>query len=968
VLLTAFAHNAAASDDGGHPAPPTGAIALKPIVHFKSAAPDSRPKPPSGARIPERYLDYDHTPETSSARFNDDGPAKLKHFARMAEVSLIPAAGDDRGTAAGAANSPDAAATCDTNAFANASSSTIGELVRTSDLNCLNTLFGVTGSTASAVFSESKMIAVANYAKSYAASYPGDDSTGVQQFALFLRTGYYVQFYNPSAIPTYSSNVTSGVDAYVDAFVANSHFYDVNDNHGIVLNEVLILTESSKQQARYVGAYINLLNQYNSGYNAYYNMIAAIDQVFVAIYNGAWIPAWVSLVDADTSIVGAVGNFVARTGFNANTSNEWLTRDAAGELAHFLDGSTYASNVVGAARPLVRSVIQTYNFTNNGVSIFIAAVSGQAYYDGANCSYYGTCSTKSQVLAAVQGQSYQCPNDAIKIVAQNMTAQQFSDTCATLHSEVAYIHGIFKDPGPVAGDNTAGLEIDVFNSSTDYATYGSYLYGISTNNGGISIEGDPSQVGNIAHFYCYHAEWITTDWEIWNLWHEFTHYMDSKYNQKGGFGDEPTMNANLPYSEVWWIEGIAEYVSYSYRNLVNSGAVTVAAKHAYSLPRLFNNTYDMASYQEAAYPGGYLAVYFMINNHRADIDTMLGIFRAGGYSTTYHTFLDGIRNSYTADFEAFETCFTNNNGTGGCAASTMPAASLSASSLTFASTNVGSTSGAQTVTLSNTGSAALSISSIAISGDYAQTNNCGTSLANGSSCGISVTFKPTASGTRTGTLTVSSNASNGAQTASLTGTGATSGGGGTSFSGTIAAQGGSAFTPNFTSGAGTVTATLTVPAGTSWRFVANDATANQAITEKNGAGPMTLTFTAVAGHSYNFYVQATTGSGAWSIAVSYPSNSSGNINYSGTIASQGASTFTSNFTSGAGTVSATLNVPAGTSWRFVADDATANQAITEKNGTGPLTLTFTAVAGHSYNFYVQASTGSGAWSITGSHP
>jgi hypothetical protein len=33
-----------------------------------------------------------------------------------------------------------------------------------------------------------------------------------------------------------------------------------------------------------------------------------------------------------------------------------------------------------------------------------------------------------------------------------------------------------------------------------------------------------------------------------------------------------------------------------------------------------------------------------------------------------------------------------------------------------------------------------------------------------------------------------------------------------------------------------------------------------------------------------------------------------------------------------------------------------------------LTVTFTAVAGNSYNFFVQANTGSGAWSITGSHP
>ncbi len=956
LLFAVFPPNTFALSAGEHsvlPAPPAGANALKPIVHIRSAAPDFRPEPPTGARIPERYLDYDHNPETSSARIIDDEPAKAMHFARMAGKSLVAAT-----------------TACDANAFTNASTGTIGELVRSSDLSCINALFSVTGSTAAAVFSESKMLAVANYAKPYAVSYPGDNSTGVQQFALFLRAGYYVQFYDSADIPDYSANVTTAANAFMDAFVASSHFYDVNDNHGVVLNEVLTLTASSRQQARYAGAYKNLLNRYDSSYNAYYYMKGSIDQVFSAFFNGAWVPAWVSLVNSDTSVVSTLNNFVMRTSFNANASDEWLTRDAAAELAHFLDGGTYASNVVNVAKPMVRTVIQTYNYTNNGVSIFIAAVAGQDYYDGANCSYYGTCSTKSQVMAVVQGQSYQCPGDAIKIVAQDMTAQQFSDTCATLHNEVAYIHGIFKDPGAVAGDNTAGLEVDVFNTSADYATYGSYLYGIDTNNGGLSIEGDPSQVGNVAHFYCYHAEWITADWEIWNLWHEFTHYMDAKYNQKGAFGDAPTQNANLPYSEVWWIEGIAEYVSYSYRNLVDSGAVTVAGNHTYSLPRLFNNTYDMASYQEAAYPGGYLAVNFMINNHRGDIDTMLGIFRAGGYSTGYHTFLDGIRNSYTAEFESFETCFKNNGGTGGCSSSgtatlspasfnfsnvavngysnwqaftltntgstpvsisnatatgpfdvsnacgsslaagshctiwvlfapiangtfsgtltvtdsasggaqtsvlsgtggsTGTTASLGPTSLTFGSTNVGSASAARNVTLSNTGPSTLSISSVAISGDYAQTNNCGSSLASGSSCVISVTFKPMASGTRTGILTVTDNATNSPQTVSLTGTGVVAGN--INYSGTIAAQGGYAFTSNFTSGAGTVTATLNVPAGTSWRFVADNATTNQAIAERDGAGPLTITFPAVAGNSYNFFVQATTGSGAWSIAGSHP--------------------------------------------------------------------------------------------------
>lgn len=102
-----------------------------------------------------------------------------------------------------------------------------------------------------------------------------------------------------------------------------------------------------------------------------------------------------------------------------------------------------------------------------------------------------------------------------------------------------------------------------------------------------------------------------------------------------------------------------------------------------------------------------------------------------------------------------------------------PHASLSPASLTFTSQATGSISAAQTVTLSNGGTAALSVTQIAATGDFAQTNNCGSSVAAGASCAIAVTFTPTATGTRSGTLTVTDNDSSSSQTASLSGTGAT---------------------------------------------------------------------------------------------------------------------------------------------------------------------------------------------------
>jgi hypothetical protein len=92
-------------------------------------------------------------------------------------------------------------------------------------------------------------------------------------------------------------------------------------------------------------------------------------------------------------------------------------------------------------------------------------------------------------------------------------------------------------------------------------------------------------------------------------------------------------------------------------------------------------------------------------------------------------------------------------------------------SLTFSNQVVGTVSTAQNATLSNIGFASLKISSIVASGDFAQTNDCGTTLVPGASCTLTITFNPSAAGTRTGGVTIVSNAVASPHSVSLSGVG-----------------------------------------------------------------------------------------------------------------------------------------------------------------------------------------------------
>jgi sugar lactone lactonase YvrE len=117
---------------------------------------------------------------------------------------------------------------------------------------------------------------------------------------------------------------------------------------------------------------------------------------------------------------------------------------------------------------------------------------------------------------------------------------------------------------------------------------------------------------------------------------------------------------------------------------------------------------------------------------------------------------------------------TDNAGTKtvGLTGSASAQVTVSAGSLGFNTLAVGNTSAGKTVTLTNRGSAAISLSGIGTTGAFAiASDTCAASLAAGASCAVGVTFTPVATGAATGALTFTDSALNSPQIVSLSGTG-----------------------------------------------------------------------------------------------------------------------------------------------------------------------------------------------------
>ena len=136
-------------------------------------------------------------------------------------------------------------------------------------------------------------------------------------------------------------------------------------------------------------------------------------------------------------------------------------------------------------------------------------------------------------------------------------------------------------------------------------------------------------------------------------------------------------------------------------------------------------------------------------------------YSVSGTLSTTATCGSQITSSATGDFGATSryTDFNPSNNTSSlsttinCSALTLIG---NPSSLSFPPQGVGSSSQPLTITLSGNGGPV--VTAVSAGGDFSETNNCQAALVGSATCTVTVTFKPTAEGTRNGTLTITSDA------------------------------------------------------------------------------------------------------------------------------------------------------------------------------------------------------------------
>ena len=571
---------------------------------------------------------------------------------------------------------------CDPSAFGALSGSALAVYVEDSTTDCVNSLFTVTGSDAQELFNESQMVSVAQAYQGLASSYTGDDSTGIWQLILYLRAGYYVQFGDPTDVGSYDATLSTDVQNALDTFFASPQTADVSADNGDVLGEAVVLSDSADLQADFLGVYQQLLNAYTSSWDADYSMDAVIYDVYTPLWRGAQFPAFVTALTADPGVINALDSFALAHTSMLGGDNTFLDADAGNDLAAYVQFPALQATV----RPLMLGLLQASSVAGPTAALWMSVAQQANGYDSANCSYYGVCDLVAQATAAALPITHACSPE-INILAESLTSAELTSTCADLAGQDAYFQSVVKDSGPIANQYNDTDNIVVFASDLDYQIYAPTIYGVPTDNGGITLYNTPSQPGNQDYSILYQDP--STDGytnNIWNLNYEYTHFLDARYDTQGTFGQmevEPN---------IWWIEGISGYISSSYRGVPEDGAVTDAGEHTYALSTLWQTTYANSN-DDRVFPWSYLAVRYMLGEHPADVQAILNLMRVGNYTGAYDYYTDTIGTRYDADFNTWLDGIAN-----GTTGTPTAAFSVSTAGLTAGFTDQSSESGNGSIT------------------------------------------------------------------------------------------------------------------------------------------------------------------------------------------------------------------------------------------------------------------------------
>ncbi|MCJ8321159.1 MAG: collagenase [Colwellia sp.] len=213
-----------------------------------------------------------------------------------------------------------------------------------------------------------------------------------------------------------------------------------------------------------------------------------------------------------------------------------------------------------------------------------------------------------------------------------------ADICEGL-SEVEVLFGERFGTSPVPGDKNNNLDFFIYQDRDSYEDAN-----ISPNSFGIYIEQDPSDANSNGELYSTPF----TSGNIQNQSHEYTHYLDGRFNKDGDY--------HATDQAAWWTEGLAEYMQHLHWGNPSDYVKSTISSFGrdFSLETIFSLTkddYNTNNY-DLLYDGGNIVLCYFIQEEAGALDTLISHSRAGNWSA-WSSELDNLESTYGDDFDDF---------------------------------------------------------------------------------------------------------------------------------------------------------------------------------------------------------------------------------------------------------------------------------------------------------------------------
>jgi microbial collagenase len=537
---------------------------------------------------------------------------------------------------------------CSDAVFTSLKGANLLEALRDNGRNCIDTLFNDEPETlALGAYSDANLTTVINEIKAKSLIYDGTDTDGYFS-ALFYWLKAYAYYDNRRFVNTTSQQA---MEDAVNALYASSHFFDRNAENGLVVRNALGILKNAEIAERFVHVAKGVMSRYDESFESVSNWGSAISPLFWQALQSCSRDVECRTQEHNLALINAITGFIDNNiSWLAKPDNDYHLFNLGYQLVNLYESKDepHFDAMETKLSLEINEVLNNYGplESDKERTLYLAVLESVNYNN--ECTTYNVCNKTDDIITSVLNDRMTCPSGTLFIWAQDMTQAQLEWSCNSLGTHETYFHEtLATNEVPVSPDDNDKLHMVIFNDKKEWVTYGGALFNVSTSNGGTYREGDPSTAGDQATFYAYEHVAERPIFDVWNLRHEYIHYLEGRFISKGSFRDSDSAGRT-----TWFGEGIAEYISL---RECNDGAIEEARAGEYALSTIFNNEYGVG--QTRIYDWGYLSNRYMFERENAKFFSMLNLFKQGDFQAYRDELVDPwvSNKTFDADFSSWLT-------------------------------------------------------------------------------------------------------------------------------------------------------------------------------------------------------------------------------------------------------------------------------------------------------------------------